>query len=65
MNKAVVALALVILAGCGQKGPLYIPQPEKPAPAASTKAPQAPAAASASSSSAGSAIDAARPATGN
>lgn len=34
----VSALALVgSLSGCGQKGPLYIPQPAKPAPDAQTQ----------------------------
>jgi predicted small lipoprotein YifL len=61
MNKAVIALALVILAGCGQKGPLYIPQPEKPAPETSAKA-LAPAS---NSSSSASSTAAATPATGN
>jgi predicted small lipoprotein YifL len=30
---------IVLLAGCGQKGPLYLPQPQKPAPEASKPAP--------------------------
>lgn len=34
---------LILLAGCGQKGPLYLPKPEKPAPVK----PSAPAPASA------------------
>ncbi|RYY73741.1 MAG: hypothetical protein EOO52_17180 [Gammaproteobacteria bacterium] len=28
-----------LLAGCGQKGPLYLPQPQKPAPEVSKPAP--------------------------
>jgi predicted small lipoprotein YifL len=37
---AVLALALVpVLAGCGQKGPLYLPQPAKPSPDAAKTAP--------------------------
>lgn len=33
------AALVVVLAGCGQKGPLYLPQPAKPKPEAAKPAP--------------------------
>ncbi len=30
-TRLLLLLALCVLAGCGQKGPLYLPQPEQPA----------------------------------
>ena len=45
---AALGLAVLVLAGCGQKGPLYLPQPAKPSPDAPKTAP-APAAKQAAS----------------
>ncbi len=36
-----LALALLALMGCGQTGPLQLPPPEEPAPAAAEDAPAA------------------------
>jgi len=36
---AVLSGALVLLGGCGKKGPLYMPEPPPPAGAAPTKTP--------------------------
>lgn len=33
LTRAAVALALTLLWGCGNKGPLYLPVPEQPAAA--------------------------------
>ncbi|HET7371590.1 MAG TPA: lipoprotein [Gammaproteobacteria bacterium] len=33
-------LALGLLAGCGQKGPLFLPRPEQPAPAPTSSVPE-------------------------
>jgi len=30
---------VLVMTGCGQKGPLYLPQPQKPAPEAAKPAP--------------------------
>ncbi|XKH60128.1 lipoprotein [Halomonas sediminis] len=35
---AIIAVA-ILLAGCGQKGPLYLPSPEQPSPEQSEQAP--------------------------
>ncbi|RYZ96186.1 MAG: hypothetical protein EOO68_17280 [Moraxellaceae bacterium] len=32
-------ILIVVLSGCGQKGPLYLPQPAKPSPDAPKTAP--------------------------
>ncbi|WP_160418437.1 LPS translocon maturation chaperone LptM [Vreelandella zhuhanensis] len=29
---AIFVVAMILLAGCGQKGPLYLPSPEQPSP---------------------------------
>ena len=34
-----LGLSVLVLAGCGQKGPLYLPQPAKPSPEAPKTAP--------------------------
>jgi predicted small lipoprotein YifL len=41
MKKKLLFLAVFVLvvSGCGQKGPLYLPQPQKPAPEAAKPAP--------------------------
>lgn len=46
MNKLLLlgGAFVVLLASCGQKGPLYLPQPAKPSPEASQSAPAKPAA---------------------
>jgi predicted small lipoprotein YifL len=51
-QKGLVGMALaagLLLAGCGQKGPLYLPPPQESQPAAAAPAPTAPTAPSESS----------------
>ncbi len=39
-TRLLLLLALCALGGCGQKGPLYLPQPEQPVEESTPAAPQ-------------------------